>query len=379
MLSRNHPIILFIDRNGFSLYQDILTNIPKFNFTPDLVSNLDVVSKEQFASLIATFIQINKIVGSSLAVILSDNVIYVKDLASPVQKPTVVQDLHKDEVQNFLENIPFEEVLAKIIKAGDVGRIVAVNKDLVMTIIDAFASKGSTIETITPSFMYGQSANFTEGLNLDNVGVILANTETLRLGNLLTDQEKMIPSQNLESERKNPPAGVKPDLTNGTKKPQNLRQYILVGIFVTFLVILAVVYLNLGVSQTPPVKKVKNSASAINAPTAPPTGEPTLAQAIITAIPLDIKSIKIKIVQSSQIDEKADNLKSRLLSMGFADITSEVSQSSTAEKSSVIFSQNIPADLRSNMIAEIKKILQDIFILENQDSNFTINIIIGKS
>lgn len=378
MLSKNHPIILFIDRNGFSLYQDILTNIPKFNFTPDLISNLDVVNKEQFVNLIATFIQINKIVGSSLAVILSDNVIYVKDLVSPVQKPTLDQGLHKDEAQNFLENIPFEEVLAKIIKAGDAGRIVAVNKDLVMTIIDAFVSKGSAIETITPSFMYGQSADFTQGLSLDNVRVILGNTETLRLGNLLTDQEKIIPSQNLESERKNLSADTKPDLAS-VKKPQNLRQYIFIGVFVTLLVIFAVVYLNLGVSQTPPVKKVKNSASAINAPTAPPTGEPTLAQAIITAIPLDIKSIKIKIVQSSQIDEKADSLKSRLLSMGLADITSEVSQSSTAEKSSVIFSQNIPADLRNNIIAEVKKILPSVSILENQDVNLIITIILGKS
>lgn len=378
MLSKNHPIILFIDRNGFSLYQDILTNIPKFNFTPDLISNLDVVNKEQFVNLIATFIQINKIVGSSLAVILSDNVIYVKDLVSPVQKPTLDQGLHKDEAQNFLENIPFEEVLAKIIKTGNVGRIVAVNKDLVMTIVDTFVSKGSAIEAITPSFMYGQSADFTQGLNLDNVRVILGNTETLRLGNLLTDQEKIIPSQNLESELKNPPSDAKSDLDNGVKKPQNFRQYIFIGVLVTLLVIFAVVYLNLGVSQTPPVKKVKNSASTINT-TTPPTGEPTLALAIITAIPLDIKSIKIKIIQSFQIDEKAENLKSRLLNMGLADITSEVSEVSTPEKSSVVFSRNIPTNLRSNIIAEIKKILPSVSILENQDVNLIITIILGKS
>ena len=44
MLSKSHPIILFIDRFGFSIYQDTLTTIPKFNFTQDLVSNLDVVN-----------------------------------------------------------------------------------------------------------------------------------------------------------------------------------------------------------------------------------------------------------------------------------------------------------------------------------------------
>ena len=114
MLSKNHPIIIFIDRFGFSLYQDTLTNISKFNFTSDLVANFDVVNRDQLINLIGTFIQINKIVPSSLAVVLSDNVIYIKDLVNPVPKPNPPQGLktdssddseHKDEVQNFLENI----------------------------------------------------------------------------------------------------------------------------------------------------------------------------------------------------------------------------------------------------------------------------------
>jgi hypothetical protein len=364
MLSKNHPIILFIDRNGFSIYQDILTDIPKFNFTPDLVSNLDVVNKEQFASLIATFIQINKIIPSSLAVILSENVVYEKNLIDPLQSS-------KEEIQNFLGNIPFEEVLAKVIKTDKTSRIVAVNKDLVTAIIDAFVGKGSIVEAITPSFIYGQSANFTAGLTSDNIRVILENAEILRSGNLLTDQEKMILSQNLESELKNPPAGAKLDLTNEAKKPQNLRQYILVGVFVTLLVILAVVYLNLGASQTPPTR-VKTRNTSVNTVSVP-------TQALITTAPVDLKSIKIKIVQRSQADEKAINLKSELLSIGLADIVSEVSEATVAEKSSIVFSQNIPADLRNNIIIGIKKILPEISVLENPDLDFTINIIIGKS
>jgi len=392
MLSKNHPIILFIDRFGFGVYQDTLTNIPKFNFTPDIVANLDVVNKKQFVSLIVTFIQINKIVGSSLVVILSDDVIYVRDLVNPVQKTTPIQNLkvdsnddrdHKDEVQNFLENIPFEEVLAKVIKTGSVDRIVAVNKDLIMAIIDTFISKGSSIEAITPSFMYGQNVNFTAGLTLDNALVILENAETLKLGNLLTDQEKMIPSQNLESELISTPTNTKSDLTNGVKKPQSLRQYILVGVFVTLLVILAVVYLNLGVSQTPPKSSKIKSSTAVNRvsvmPTVPPSGGPTSAQELVTTAPIDFKTINIKILHSIQSLEAAANLKNGLLGIGFQNVLDEISEASTPEKSSVIFSQNIPSDLRNNIIIEIKKILPEITILENQDVDSTVNILIGKS
>jgi hypothetical protein len=45
----------------------------------------------------------------------------------------------------------------------------------------------------------------------------------------------------------------------------------------------------------------------------------------------------------------------------------------------VIFSQNVPTDMRERIFEEIKKILPDISILENQDSNLTVTIIIGKS
>ena len=235
MFSKNHPIILFLDRSGFSVFQDTMADIAKFNFTPDIVANLDVVNKEQFSTLITTFIQINKIVPSSLALVLSDNIIYEKDIqALNSETQENIDKEHKEEIQEFLEDIPFEEVLAKVIKIG-VPRIVAVNKDLVMTIADVFVNKGSVLEAIIPSFMYGETVNFAAGLTQNNIQAILEGSEILKTGNLLTDQQRITSVQGLETEQK-----------EKEKKPQNLRLYILVGVFVTLLVILAVVYLNLG-------------------------------------------------------------------------------------------------------------------------------------
>ncbi len=376
MRSHNHPIILFIDRSGFSIFQDTQPNIPRFNFTPDLVANLDVINKEQFSNLIATFIQINKIVPSSLGIILSDNIVYFKDLISLQKQTSPNQPLSNPapDIQNFLEDVPFEEILAKVIKTDQLNRIVAVNKDLVMTIADVFVNKGSTIDAVIPSFLYGPAVNFTLGLTQDNIRIILAGSEILKIGNLLTDQEKASSPQSLESEKKNPQSG-------GEKKPQNLRQYILVGVFVTLLVILAVVYLNLGASQTLPVKKIKSSSlETVSAPSIAPTAIPALTSApVVTSIPVDLKNIKVKITHASNLQDIASNLKDQLVKAGFADITDEISTTSSPEKSSVIFSQNIPSNLRDNLTSEIKKILPSVSILENQDINLTIAIILGKS
>jgi hypothetical protein len=383
MLSRSHPIILFVDRFGFSLYQDTLANIPKFNFTQDLVANLDVVNKEQLSSLITTFIQINKMVPSSLAVILSDNVIYVRDLETPVQKPVPGQNLianpnddkeQEDKVQSFLENIPFEEVLAKVIKAGSVNRVVAINKDLVMTIINAFINKGSVVDAIVPSFMYGQSVDFSAGLTTNNVRVILGNMETLKLGNLLTDQE-IIPSRTLGGELICPPED------NGVKKPQNLRQYILVGVFVLLLIALGVVYFVF--QKADESSNAKNINRAINqkvVPTVVPSVAPIPATASATIAPEDLKTVEIKISYNTQSSVVVTKLKAGLSDMGFENITNKISKVSIPEKSSVIFSKNISTDLRDSVLAEIKEILQaDVSILESQDSDSTISIVIGKS
>lgn len=365
MFSKNHPIILFLDRSGFSVFQDTTSNIIKFNFTPDIVENLDVVNKGQFSNLIATFIQINKILPSTLALVLSDNIIYEKDIAGISQKPTVpIEPLGSEEIQNFLENVPFEEVLAKVIKTDQLNRIVAVNKDLVMTIADAFLNKGSTVEAIIPGFMYGSNVNFAAGLTQGNIQAILEGSEILRTGNLLTNQQRIISPQSLEIEQKE-------------KKPQNLRQYLLIGVFATLLVILAVVYLNLGASKTPPASsKIKKPADSV---VIVPTTVPTIVQTQISSIPFDIKSVKIKIVQSSESGETANSVKNGLLGIGFQDIVSEISQDASAAKPSVVFSQNIPADVREGVLAEIRKTLPDVTILENQDTSLTISILIGKS
>jgi len=392
MVFKSHPIVLFIDRLGFSVYQDTLINIPRFNFTPDLVVNLDLINKEQFTNLIATFIQVNKIAGSSLVVVLSDDVIFVKNLQNPVQEPTLPRDLktnlndtkdNKDEIQSFLEDIPFEEVLARVIKTGEVNRIVAANKDLVMTIISAFVNKGSAIETVVPGYTFGQNANFSTGLNLSNVAVILGNIDVLKSGNLLTDQEKIVPRQDLESGIKGLSTNIdmKPNSTDDKKKPRNLRQYILIGVFIILLTILGVVYFNSrNVQPVPQSAKLENtSVGALSVPTIPPVTEPILTQTPIATVSSNLKNIKISVVQSSQIDERVTNLKNDLLKMGFNNILSQVSEASIPEKSSIVFSHDIPSDLRNSVIGEIKEILLDVSILEDQNSSFTIKITLGKS
>jgi hypothetical protein len=386
MFSKSHPIIIYIDRLGFSVYQETLVNIPKFNFTPDLVANLDVINKEQLTNFISTFVQVNKITPSSIVIVLSDYVIFVKDLADSIQKPDQNQNPkensgdikdHRDEVQSFLEDIPFEDVLAKVIRVGNVDRIVAANKEIIMAIADVFTNNKSTVESIVPAFAFGQNANFSTGLTLDNAKIILGDMTTLKLSNLLTDQEKILPTQKIEGGLNNlsTTSNLDPTSTN-VKKPKNLRQYSLVGVFGILLVVLVIVIANSVAEPTP-----KSYKARAVMPTVIPTAIPTLAVASKSATidPIEVKEINIEISHSAQSWEVTSKLRKNLSEIGFQNITDEISETSIPEKSSIIFSENISTDLRNNIIIEIKEILPNISISEGQDIENEINISIGKS
>lgn len=389
MLSKSHPIIIFIDRTGFSLYQDILGSVSKFNFTLDLVSNLDIVDKEKFTNLITTFMQLNKVIPSSMAVVLSDGVVCIKDLvdnpvqkaaSDSIQKTSVSVDSNSAEAQEFLENIPFENVLSKVVKAGNSSRAVAVNEDLITTITDVFSNAGSVLETIVPGFMFGQNANFAVGLTLENAQLILNNPEILRSGNLLTEKEKAIPSGGITAEINNSLKNSKTDSSIKTKKTNNARQYILIAILIVLLIILAIVYFaaNSKSVKSNNVKK-QNAVVAVQVePTIVVT--PTTSPIASSAIPIvDPGSVNVKIMSSSQSAQLALALKSGILAMGYKNVFDQASEVLVPEKSTIVFSQNIPMDMKSSIIAEIRKAMPTVVILDDQNSKNEINISIGKS
>lgn len=362
MFSKTNTTILFIDRDGFDVFRETFTNIPRFDFTTETVSNLDVVNKELLLNLISAFIQTNKIPSSNLIIVLSQNIIYEKDL----QKPELTADggeKQEEGVRNFIENVPFEEVLTKVIKIGDLTRVVAVNKDLIDSITESFVKGGSIVAGVVPSFLYKESLNFSSGLKREDAVLVLRKSEALKLGNLLIGQQTINASENSNDQK------------SKEKESKNKRQYILVGIFLILLGILGVVIL---LNMNPLTSKKGNNTvslektnSFINKSITKPTEKP---QATSSAN-LTMKDIKIEIAGNNRQDVLI-NLRSELLKLGFKNINETLSGGSSV-KSSILFSQNVSSDIRQRIIPEIEKILGDVVVAENQDLTSEIKIIVG--
>jgi len=375
MATKEHPIIIFLDRNGFIIYQDTLSNVWQFPFSQDVVQNLDVINKVQLVNSIRSFIQTNKVIPSNVIIILSDSVIFQKDLTTLQQTSQKPQQLDQQksaglivgekedqekEIKNFLDNVPFEEVLAKVINNT---KIVAVNKDLLEGVVLPFKEIGCFVEEIVPAFMYQQYIDFSGGLSQDIARIVLQQTDLLKLGNMLTSQQKVETQQDSDDQPQK----------EQKEKPNNLRQFILVGIFVLLLIILVIVYLTLG--RTAPARPSPNVPS----PTPALRVEPTEIEPTVTPLAIDLQAIKITIVGNKETEVIANALKNLLTKSGFQNIATEDSTNPIPARSSMVFSKSVPDEARQKAIAEIKKIFPDILVQEGQELESVITIILGKS
>lgn len=383
MFSKNNPIVLFLERNGFSLYQSSLTSILKFAFPPETVVNLDVINREQLINLIYSFIKTNKIIPSNLIIVILESIVYEKDLANNTS-PTAgenfqlsreavqsvsAKEQQEKEIQNFLENIPFEELFAKIVKLGETERLIAVNKDLAESIMEPFRKIGCIVEAIIPSFMYGKSVDFASGLTREASILVLRRPDIIKIGNLLTNQHVLNTQQHLES----------PTIKQTEKKPKNIKLYIMIGVFVIVLIILAIVYFALGNTSGPSKKSTNPNLAPKVSSSITPTLSISPSSVSSSEATLSMESISVKIVQSDATEETVSTLVDGLKDLGFKNITTTATLDSIPARSSVSFSKNIPDDMRQNAVLEINNILPGILILESGSSDSTITILIGQS
>ncbi len=228
MFSKGNIVLLLLDRSGFILFRGTLTNILKFTFTPEVVSNLDVVNKDLLKNLIVSFIENNKIPASIVIVLLTDAVIYEKNLTN-----------EQSDVQKFLDSIPFEDVLAKAIKTEKLSLMVGTNRDLVFSVIDPFIKKGFIIEAVVPSFLYGQNINITNGLTVELVKSILKHPELLKSVNLLIGQQLI---RELSGD-----SSMSAQKENKTEEKPKKRQLILIVVFVALFVVMLIMLFTSGI------------------------------------------------------------------------------------------------------------------------------------
>ena len=135
--------IFYLETNRGFFYDQTLASPVAIEFPPDILMDLEVVSKKKLETAIQTFLNTYKIVPKSIVILLSPNVTFDKDFAVG----TVQMDKN---IQEFLDLVPFQEYISRQSKFPGKIKLVAANRDLTDAIKDSFADMNFVVTAIIP-------------------------------------------------------------------------------------------------------------------------------------------------------------------------------------------------------------------------------------
>ena len=215
------PGVIYLDRQRLDFFgSNMVTNIVHLDFPINVIKDLEVAEKDELSIIIKAFIEFYKIIPSSVVLVLSPNIYFENNLPLSQENPP------EAEIQNFLDNIPFENIESKVFREQSQAKIIATNKDLCEEIKNAFEKQGFIVEAVIPEFVLGKYIPFKNSMDLETCRLILEKFDSFKPENLLTKQV-LLPSEQTTPE----------DFR--TKSKNNLKLIILIVIFLSLFGVLS--------------------------------------------------------------------------------------------------------------------------------------------
>lgn len=373
-MTKKDGAILFLQRSGFSLCTMHSANPLIFQFTPEVIRDLDVLKPEQFDEQLTTFFTTNKIPPMSVAIVLSDDVLFEKDVSHEVPKTEKEKTVSsgvtpdpKEEEKQFLDTVPYENLTSKSYQIGREVRIVATNREIFDHFREVFQKNSSTLESITPlSVIFGsQASQFS--LNSAVARQLFQKLDFLK--------QQSLPIQIIEEASKTEEAETF-QLTL-TKGGNTKRLIILVAVFVVLFVIMGVMLYKTMVTTVAPrpvphakSRLINSSVTVTAAVTLVPS--PVLLQ-VTDAFVQDVSGVRIHIISSSFTSQQGQDMKKKLVASGFKIIDITL-QSGTQNKTIVVFSHALAQNIRDRITSLIQQTTPVISVQETIESSYDVTV-----
>ena len=251
--SEKQTIVCYIDRDKALFYQDVNGSMLQMDFPQDIIFDQELTGGGKLEHLIESFLETNKLGKGNILFIFAPSVTIEKDF------PDELAQNKNEEIQKFIDMVPFEEVLSKIYRLNKKTKVVAINHEIYESIKNIFAKKNFLILGIIPSTVLQET--FTELSSNIDLAFIASKIYSLKQY-YIVDEGKLI---NQDTKEK-----------SGLKK-QNTRMYILIVIFAILLFIFIILVItkffpknssrDLPIMQ--PLPSPTPSIPAVNQPSAP--------------------------------------------------------------------------------------------------------------
>ncbi len=255
--------IIFLQKDKFDFYSPGLTKIIEFRFVPEIIRDLEIINAELLENLIKIFVDNNKITPSELIIILSDNACFLKDFVSPpivsgipsegnssTQSLPINNEASKkmqEDINAFIDNVPFENVLSRNFPMQNGTKVLAVNKDFYEAIIGAFEKVGFRVSAVYPGVVFANNIGAKPIMDIIVANTIIQQVDNLRGNDLLKENKQFQPiaSEEKESaEKEEEKDFVVQDTENKPAKTNKKRLFLMIGVFIFLIVVLIFVYLS---------------------------------------------------------------------------------------------------------------------------------------
>lgn len=246
--------IFFIDINKAYFYGSNSASLLQIDIPADTVSYFDVINKDKFYQLIQTLITTHKIMPVPLLILFSPAGTYEKDAEGKTPEEITTS------IEQFIDIVPYERVLSRTYKIQEKTKVVAVNKDIYETIKRAFEKLNfQTVAVAALPLLQKLVPDLGTSLNLE---VIANKFDAIKQYSLITLDEINNPGRNSQE-------------IADSAKPNPLRLYGLIGVFVVLIGILILMVIKTFQPEKKPVAvKTAVPTAVIVTPTVLPTETP---------------------------------------------------------------------------------------------------------
>lgn len=212
-------ILIWFSKDGFHFYMEGGTNILFYPFSPDSVMYFDIFDEQNFLSSLEAFLKANAIQDVTAYLIIDQSAVIENYFVKNNEK--VLSD--------FIENIPYENVISKVSEKGDSMHAIGFNGAFYQNLNSVLEKHNGTIMAVLPYILIPETK-----LDIQSAPLILKKATSLITESMITETDNSTPINTYDNNNQYTPA-------NSPSKDRSTLPYlipvffILIGILVYLL------------------------------------------------------------------------------------------------------------------------------------------------
>lgn len=336
--------VILVTKTALFIYEEG-KSLLRMDFQPSYYHDLEIISEVEFAKHLLSVIQTNKLTPGSLIVVFGEDAVFDVVLQKSQSNSALT-----DQERQFIESVPFENVVSRGIEEAKGRHIVAINGDFFLAVRRSFESAGYQFKMLfAVGIIKNQIAALAQPLTAASFQTILSSLDKLRLYDMSVSEAEAVART----------TGSKPVAGKVT------REHILIVVFVLLLSVLGVV----AYQQLQPLPPQK-STPTLTAPTV----IPSLVVLPSTATPsatIARRELRLNIIHTAQTASIAATLKTALSNAGFGTVDT-TENTSLAGKPIVVFAARVPQTDRAFISTEVGRLLSEPSNQERSDMQYDV-------